>query len=122
MAITRSDVESLASNSWQQLDDTKKDELVDIAERIVDNQLSADVATLPTVEGDTDDAKKFCAAHLFELAEGGEAQSEGSTGGNITYNTVTGDIVSSFSETRYGRTLRSEYLRDQQSIAFVRTY
>jgi len=59
---------------------------------------------------------------LFELAEGGEAQSEGSTGGNITYNTVTGDIVSSFSETRYGRTLRSEYLRDEQSVAFVRTY
>jgi hypothetical protein len=121
MAITRSDVENLAANSWKQLSDTKKDELVNIAERIVDNQLSADVATLPTVEGDTDDAKTFCAAHLFELAEGGEAQSEGSTGGNITYNTVTGDIVSSFSETRYGRTLRSEYLRDEQSIAFVRT-
>jgi len=121
MAITRSDVENLAANSWKQLSDTKKDELVNIAERIVDNQLSADVATLPTVEGDTDDAKTFCAAHLFELAEGGEAQSEGSTGGNITYNTVTGDIVSSFSEARYGRTLRSEYLRDEQSIAFVRT-
>jgi len=122
MAITRSDVEDLAENSWTQLPDTKKDSLIGIAERIVDNQLSADVATLPTVEGDTDDAKKFCAAHLFELAEGGEAQSEGSTGGNITYNTVTGDIVSSFSETRYGRTLRSEYLRDEQSIAFVRTH
>jgi len=122
MAISTSDVENLAANSWQQLDSGKKDELVDIAERIVDNQLSADVATLPTVEGDVDDAKTFCAAHLFELAEGGEAQSEGSTGGNITYNTVTGDIVSSFSETRYGRTLRSEYLRDEQSIAFVRTY
>jgi len=121
MAITRSDVENLASNSWNQLDDTKKDKLVDIAEGIVDNQLSADVATLPTVEGDVDDAKKFCAAHLWELAEGGEAQSEGSTGGNVTYNTVTGDIVSSFSETRYGRTLRSEYLRDEQGIGFVRT-
>jgi len=122
MAISRSDVEKLAANSWQQLDSGKKDELVNIAERIIDNQLSEDVATLPTIEGDKDDAKKFCAAHLFELAEGGEAQSEGSTGGNITYNTVTGDIVSSFSETRYGRTLRSEYLRDEQSIAFVRTH
>jgi len=118
--ITRSDVEKLDSTSWQQLDDTKKDELVSIAERMIDNQFGGRISTLGTLEGDEDDAAKFLAAHLFELSEGGEAQSESTTGGSVNYNTVTGDMVDGLSETRWGRMFSSEFL-DRGGIGVVRT-
>lgn len=121
MAVTIDDVESLDSTGWTQLNDTKKQDLLDIAKNQIEGPLSARVSTLPTIIGDQDDALKFLAAHYWELAEGGESQSESSQGGNVNYNTVTGDWTDGLSETRYGRALRDTYLRDKLGIGVVRT-
>lgn len=120
MAITRSDVEPLSATSWDSLSDSKKDELINIAERQVDDLYGGRVATLGEIEGNTDDLKKWVAAHLFELAEGGEPQSESGTGGSINYNTSPGELPKGWSTTRYGQQAL-EYVRDETSIGFVRT-
>lgn len=122
MAVTRADVENLDATKWEQMDNDVKDEWLGIAQNLVSNQFGDRVATLPELQGDQDDATKILTAHCWELAQGGEAQSESSTGGSINYNTVTGDVVQSLSETRYGRMFRSEYLRDEQGIGIVRTW
>jgi hypothetical protein len=119
MAVTLEDVEDLSSVAWTQLTDNKKQSLLDMAERTINNQLSERHATFDTVEGDRDDAIRLLAAHKWELAEGGEAQSESSQGGNVSYNTVTGEWQASLSETRYGRMLSDLYLRDRQGLAIV---
>lgn len=121
MAVTVADVESLSATGWEQLDSSKKTDLLDIAQTLIDGQLSSQQSRFSTIEGNRDHATTLMAGHLFELAEGGEAQSEGSQGGNISYNTVTGEWQSSLSETRYGRTLSDLYLRDRQSLGIVRT-
>lgn len=119
--VTTSDVENLSSDGWAHLDASEKTEGLNIAQNLITGPLTERVATLPTLDGDEEDATKFLAAHLWELWEGGEADSESGGGGNITYNTVTGEIVNSLSQTRYGRTLRDMYLRDEQGIGIVRT-
>lgn len=125
MAVTVSDVEALSAKGWQHLDDagggkTQKQALLDRAERFVNTTMSDRVATLPEIEGDRDDLISLVAAHHFELASGGEAQSESSTGGSVNYNTVTGEVMNGLSETRYGR-MALEYVRDEQGISMVRT-
>lgn len=121
MAVTVSDVEDLASKGWTQLNDSKQQSILAIAKNQIEGPLSGRVSTLPTVIGDQDDALKWLAAHYFELAEGGEAQSESTQGGNVSYNTVTGEWTSGLSQTRYGRTFRDIHLRDEQQIGMVRT-
>jgi hypothetical protein len=121
MAVTRADVEKLDSKSWSQLPDNHKDELLNIAERQASDIYGGDVSTLSIIEGNRDDFVKYLAAHLWELAEGGEAQSESSTGGSVNYNTVTGNPMSSLTETRFGR-VAQEYVRDESGIGLVRTY
>jgi hypothetical protein len=121
MAPTVSDVEALSSMSWENFDQSKKQELLDMAEREADQLYAGNVSTLPEIEGDRDDFIKLLAAHKWELAEGGEAQSESNTGGSVNYNTVTGDTIDNLSQTRYGREAES-YLRNSASIGFVTTY
>ena len=121
MAVTVTDVENYGSKGWQQLDPDVKDELLSHAEKLIQNQFNDRVATLPTLIGDQDDATKLLTAHLWELAEGGEAQSESGEGGNVTYNTVTGETINSLTETRYGRMFSDLYLRDRMGIGVVRS-
>ena len=121
MAVTVSDVEDWDSKSWSQLDSTKKSNLLDKAERYVSTVFDGRVATLSEIEGDRDDLITLVAAHFWELAEGGEAQSESATGGSVNYNTVTGEVYNGLSETRYGR-MALEYVRDESQIGIVRTY
>lgn len=121
MAVTRAEVEHLASTGWEQLATDKKDELLSIASTQADTIYSGDVATLPTIEGDRDDFVKFLAAHFFELAEGGEAQSENAGGGSVTYNSAQAQTYQGLTQTRYGRTAQ-QYLRDESGIGIVRTY
>lgn len=121
MAVTIAEVESLSSDSWQQLGDAKKNDLLNIASAQADSIYSGDVATLPTIEGDRDDFVKFLAAHMWELAEGGEAQSESAGGGSVTYNSAQAQTYQGLTQTRYGRTAQ-QYLRDESGISVVRTY
>lgn len=121
MPPTVSEVEKLSATSWNSLGSQHKQDLLDIAEREANSIYSGQVSTLPTIEGDKDDFIRYLAAHKFEQAEGGEAQSESNTGGSVSYNTVTGEVINDLSQTRYGRTAR-EYLRDESSIGIVRTH
>lgn len=119
--VTISDVESWDSKSWNALDSTQKQDLVDRAERYVDDILTKRTSTVSTIEGALDDLKTLIAAHFWTLAEGGEAQSESATGGSVNYNTVTGEVYNGLSETRYGR-MALEYIGDEQSTGIVRSY
>jgi len=120
MTVTIDDVEDLASNSWSQLDPEKKQALLNQAESATDMVYGGRVSRLNQIEGERDYFIQNLAAHYYELAEGGEAQSESATGGSTSYNTVTGETQSNLTETRYGRICR-DYLRNQQSVAIVRT-
>jgi hypothetical protein len=123
MAVSVSDVESWSSTGWTQLDGgTRKQDLLDKAKSIVDGQLSTRQSNFSTLEGDRDEAVELLAAHFYEIAEGGESQSENSQGGSVSYNTVTGEWQNSLTETRYGRILSDMYLRDRQGLGLVRTY
>ena len=122
MSITRTDVEALSSTGWDQLNDDKKDELIEIAESLVDGQLSKRQSRFSSIEGNRDHAKRLMCAHLWELAQGGESQSDNTQGGSVSFNTVTGEWQQSLTETRYGRMLNDLYLRDRQGLSIVRTY
>ena len=119
--VTTSDVENLSSDGWTHLDAAKKTEGLNMAQNLITGPLTERVATLPTLQGDEEDATKLLAAHLWELWEGGEAESESGGGGSVSYNTVTGEVVSSLMQTRYGRTLHDIHLRDEQGVGIVRT-
>jgi len=120
MSVTIDDVEKLDATGWSQMDQAVKEQALDRARRLLDNQFSDKVATLPTFVGSRDDGLKLLTAHLIELAQGGEAQSESSEGGSVTYNTVTGEPLDSLSETRYGREFQDFYLRDRLGIGVIR--
>ena len=121
MSVTIADVEELDATGWQQMDDGVKQESLDRARRLLDNQFSDKVATLPTFVGSRDDGLKLLTAHLIELAQGGEAQSESQQGGSTSYNTVTGEAQSNLESTRYGRRCM-DILREAMSIGIVRGY
>lgn len=120
MAVAIEDVEKLDSKSWSQLPDSHKTEMLNIAENRADTMYGGDASTLSIIEGNRDDFVKYLTAHLWELAEGGEAQSESSTGGSVNYNTVTGETMNSLTQTRYGREAL-EYL-DRGGVGIVRSW
>ena len=121
MSVTVEDVENYAAKQWQQLDGDVKQEQLELAESMLANQFSERMATLPNFKGDRDFGKKLLTAHLWELAQGGEAQSESSEGGSVTYNTVTGNAVDSLQETKYGRLFRDQFLFDELGVGVVRS-
>lgn len=121
MAVTVSDVEALDSMGWDQLDNAKKQALLDIAESEAQSLYGGDLSTFSEIEGSTDDFIKYLAAHKWELAEGGETQSESSSGGSVNYNTVTGESTDTLEQTRYGREAL-KYIREGMSVSFVTTY
>ena len=121
MSVELADVENMDSTGWTQMDTTVKEQQLDRARNLLENQFSDKVSTLPTFVGDRDDGLKLLAAHLIEMAQGGEAQSESSEGGSVTYNTVTGDVINSLTETRYGRQFNDYHLRDRLGIGVVRS-
>lgn len=120
--VTVSEVESLSSNGWQQLDQQKKEDLLDDAEAEANTLYSAQVATLPVIEGDRDVFIKNLAAHKYELSEGGEATSENMGGGSVNYNLGNpNENMIYLSQTRFGRTCIGN-LGNRQQISIVRTY
>jgi len=121
MAVTVSDVESVSSTGWNNLTDIMKSDLLDDAKAIRDGSYSGRVSTTPILEGDQDVFTKYLAAHLWTLAEGGEAQSESAGGGNVTYNTVTGEWLDSLTETRFGRVALTQ-IDTNQSTGVVTSF
>ena len=120
-SVTVDDVENYAGKGWNGLAADVKEEQLELAQSLINNQFSAQVSTLPNFRGNRTFGTKLLAAHLFEIAEGGEAQSESSEGGSVTFNTVTGGQIESLQETRYGRLFRDQFLFDEQGIGVVRS-
>jgi len=117
--ITITDVDRGASDEWSQIPDTTKQQMLQEAKELAMTTYGGQVSRLPTQTNQ----KLFVinlARHFLEEVEGGEAQSESQQGGSTSYNTVTGDAMSSLQSTRYGRRC-TEILRAQQSVGIVRT-
>jgi len=115
----REQVEQLSSTGWTQLSDSRKDELIrqSLGER--DTLYSGQMSRLPTLDGDAEVFTLNLAAHKWELAEGGEAQSESGEGGSVNY--TTGNPEDYLTLTRFGETALRHVWMDS-SIAVTRTY
>lgn len=112
---TRSEVENLKPQSG--LTDSEKDALVSQANRYADDVYGGLVRTLSEVEGDEKDFKSLIAAHMWELAEGGELQSENQAGGSVSFNVTAGDTdEAALAQTRYGR-LALGYIRQGGQVS-----
>jgi hypothetical protein len=116
---TVSDVEDLDSTGWTALPDTKKQSLLDDAIREADTMYSGQYSRMPTLDGDREIFIKNLAAHKFELAEGGETNSESQTGGSTSYETTNTDDYLTL--TRFGETAK-RHIREEQSIGIVKSY
>lgn len=115
--MTDTTVEAVESMKPQSgLGDAAKVDLVQQANRYVDDVYSGLVRTLSEIEGDEQDFKTLLAAHFWELAEGGEAQSENQAGGSISFNVQGGNIEEELAlgQTRYGRMAFGYIRRDAQ--------
>lgn len=119
MAVTVSDVQEVFGTSGPTLSSAAQQSLLDIADRLASDVFGGKLARSSELEGDTDDFVTFLAAHLWELAEGGEVASQSQTGGNVNFNHLTTNAESSLGETRFGR-LCLLMLREEVSTGIVR--
>lgn len=118
--ITESDVDNVYGERTTAITSTKKQNLVSIAERLVDDIYAGQVGHIAIIEGNKEDFAKYVAAHLWEIAEGGETQSQSQTGGSVNYERMRRDFRNALNETRYGRQAL-QFIREDTSIAIVRT-
>jgi hypothetical protein len=116
----REQVEQLSSTGWTQLSDSRKDELIREAIGERDTLYNERMSRLPTLDGDAEVFTLNLAAHKWELAEGGEAQSESGEGGSVSYaNGGAGEDYLML--TRFGKTALRHVWEDD-SIAAIRSY
>jgi len=120
MAITIADVEDLSSTGFTQLSDGRKQALLDDAKRESETIYSGRMSRTPTLDGDKDVFIKNLAAHKYELAEGGQAESENAEGGSASFTTGGGGDEY-LDLTRFGRTAK-RHVRNDESIGIVRSY
>ena len=114
------DVQAVYGEQEPALDTQKKQELVDIAGRMRSDVFGGRVTRQAELEGNSDDFEKYLAAHLWQIAEGGEVQSESQTGGSVNFQHLQTNIETQLGETRYGR-LCLMMLRNKASIGIVRS-
>lgn len=119
MVVTREDVEMLDAKGWQNLSDSRKDSLLQDAVTERETMYSGRNSRFPTLVGDEDVFVKNLAAHKWELAEGGQSDSESSQGGSTSY--TSGGAEDYLTLTRFGRTAE-RHIRYDESIAIVRSY
>jgi len=101
--ITVSDVQDVYGDQSPSFGTAQQSELTDIAERLTDNVFDKRLARDPQIETSNDDFAAFLAAHLWEIAEGGEASSQSNSGGSVNFNHLQTNVEQNLSETRYGR-------------------
>ncbi len=99
----------------------RAEQLIPQAERFVEDVLDDAVLLRQNLRGNRKDINVLMACHLIQLMEGGESQSKSQSGGNVSYNTVTGETMDTLSETRFGRMLL-EYKRPRANISTYRTF
>lgn len=115
----REQVEQLSSTGWTQLSDSRKNELIREAIGERDTLYNERMSRLPTLDGDAEVFSLNLAAHKWELAEGGEAQSESGEGGSVSYSSQAGEDYLKL--TRYGKTALRHVWQDN-SISAIRSY
>lgn len=115
----REQVDSGSSTGWTQLSDSRKDELIREAIGERETLYSERMSRLPTLDGDAEVFSLNLARHKWELAEGGEAQSESGEGGSVSYQ--SGSVDEYLSLTRYGETAL-RHIRNDESISAIRSW
>ena len=113
-------VDNGSSTGWSQLSRGRKEELIREALGERDTLYSGRMSRLPTLDGDAEVFTLNLARHKWELAEGGEAQSESGEGGSVSYQ-GGGAGEDYLKLTRYGKTALRHVWKDS-SIAAIRTY
>ena len=119
MSVEVEEVERQSSQRWSQLDDDIKEQLLEEAKSEANTIYSHRVSTLPNIVGDKDIFIRKLAAHKWELAVGGESNSQSQGGGSVNYNNPQGDAELNLTMTRYGREAY-RMLRENQGIGVVR--
>jgi len=119
MAVTTDDVLEGQNNQWTQVDTNVVDRALSEAQDMAKTTYGGQVSRMSTQENQ-DLFVTNLARHYLEESVGGEAQSESQQGGSTSYNTVTGESMSSLQSTRYGRRCL-DILRGVQSIGIVKT-
>ena len=113
-------VDNGSSTGWSQLSRGRKEELIREALGERDTLYSGRMSRLPTLDGDAEVFTLNLARHKWELAEGGEAQSESGEGGSVSYQ-GGGAGEDYLKLTRYGKTALRHVWKDS-SIAAIRSY
>ncbi|QLG62828.1 hypothetical protein [Halorarum salinum] len=113
------DIQAVYGEQEPALSTDKKQELADMAGRIRTTVFGGRVTRQSELEGNPDDFEAYLGAHLWEIAEGGEAQSQSQTGGSVNFQHLQTNVESTLSETRYGRVCLM-MLRSNASIGIVR--
>lgn len=119
VTVTVTEIQEVYGEREPALSSSKKTALKDIAERLTQDVFGGRVARQSELEGNEEDFAKYLGAHLWEIAEGGEAQSQSQTGGSVNFQHLQTNVETTLSETRYGR-LCQMMLRDQASVSIVR--
>jgi len=101
--ISITDVQDVYAAAEPSFGAAQQDNLIGVAERLTDNVFDERLAATPQIETANSDFAAYLAAHLWELAEGGEAASQSESGGSVNFNHLQTNVQSNLSETRYGR-------------------
>src|SRR6056297_908025 len=104
MSITIADVEDLSSTGFSQLSDGRKQALLDDAKRESETIYSGRMSRTPTLDGDRDVFIKNLAAHKYQIASGGEQESENAEGGSASFKSISGDGYLDL--TKFGQTAK----------------
>lgn len=116
----RQRIRDLSSTGFTQLSDDKLDEQIIAAVTEASTLYTGRYARMPTLDGDAGVFRRYLAAHKAQQAEGGQPQSESNSGGNVSYNTVTGDAISDLQQTQFGR-VALKHVRDRQGLGIERS-
>lgn len=97
--------------------DADASNLIDQAERMDEDLFGENINFQSQRQGDKQDRVILLACHKWALREG-EPESESQAGGSVSYNTVTGELQNSLTQTKWGREYLG-YLRDQPNISII---
>lgn len=118
--IQRSDVQDVYQAQEPAISTSQRDTLVSHAESLTEDVFGGRLGRVAEIEGDETIFAAYLAAHLWEIAEGGEASSVSQQGGSVNYQHLQTNIESTLGETRYGRVCLM-MVRQSQSTAVIRS-
>lgn len=103
VTISTAGVQDVYGDQPPSFDSAQQGELVTIAETMTEDVFGGRVSRRNEIEGNEADFARYLAAHLWEIAEGGETNSQSQSGGSVNFGHLQTNIESTLSETRFGR-------------------